>query len=235
MPLQMLTVSSNTMKTLRTLILILIIYQIVIPLLVLGGSITFGHGLGDLGMIIIFCVVLIGVIILYIWTYKTKNEVIRNFGTWILFASNLSIVFYLTASFTIWRGGEYGWNGDIFFPSSQQRAEQRNQEAETNEKLKNASITIEKNPTNFDGYMERARINKHNSNYQNAITDYLSALKIDSTSLSANLEAGEVYWDLDNFTMALKYNEKALQIDTSYFLAKHRVEVLRQEVKDRAK
>jgi len=221
------------MKTLRTLILILIIYQIVIPLLVLGGGITFGHGLGDLGMLIIFCVVLIGIIILYVWPYKTKKEIIRKFGTWIFFAFNLFIVFYLTASFTIWRGGEYSWNGDIFFPSSQERDEQRNQESETNEKLKKASMVIEKNPTNFEGYMERARINKHNSNYQNAITDYLSALRIDSTSLSANLEVGEMYWNLDNFIMALKYNEKALQIDTSYFLAKHRVEVLRQEVKNR--
>jgi len=221
------------MKSLRIIILSLIIYQIIILLLVLSGNISFGHGLGDLGMIIISGIALIIIIAFYLWTYKTKNKTVSNFGTWILFGFCFFMTFYLTASFTLWRGSEYSWNGEIFYPSSQQKAEQRNKEALNKEKLRNASTAIENNPTSFSGYMDRARLNKTNSNYQDAIQDYIIALKIDSLSLSANLEIGEVYWDLEDLKSALIYNEKALAIDTSYFLAKHRVTVLREKVKNK--
>lgn len=208
-----------------------IFYQIIILLLVLGGSITFGNGLGDLGMIIVYGFVILILTLLNIWALRTKKLYGSKFLALLSFIFGLISVFSMTLYFTIWRGSEYPWNGNIFISSLNQSAEQSKKDSISNVNRIIATDRIMTNPNDIKAYIDRARISKSDFKYEEAINDYNKALKIDSNNFSANFEIGEMYWNLNDYKTALKYNEKALSIDTGYFLTKHRIKMLKEQIK----
>jgi tetratricopeptide (TPR) repeat protein len=219
------------MKPIQIIIWTVLAYHVLILLLSLGGSISFGYGLGDLGIDIgYFCIFLI-LVTLNIWTQSAKTKRISRIINFITLTISVLSLFTLTASFTIWRGSEYGWNGEIFYPSSVQKRETFIQDSVSSERLKRLSKKIRNSPNDFDNYLSRGREFYQNQDYLNAIADYKKALEINDTSLVANLEIGLTYWNINDYEKALKYNEKALNQDTSYFIAKHRVKTLKEEIK----
>jgi len=209
---------------------VFIIYQIIILFLVFGSSITFGNGLGDLGMIMVYGIVLLILITLNIWAIRKEKLNGSRFLLYLSFCFGLISVLTLTLYFTIWRGPEYPWNRKVFFSSSYQNSEYSKEDSILNANNKIATDKIRADPNDIKAYIDRARVSKSSLKYEEAIKDYKKALEINDSNLSANLEIGEVYWDLENYEVALKYNEKALSLDTSYFLAKHRVKMLKEEI-----
>lgn len=208
----------------------LIIYQIIILFLSLSGSVTFGSGLGDLGIILVYSII---ILILSIFNRIALKKEKQN-GSRILPFISIGFCFIaaltLTLYFTIWRGSEYPWNGELFYPSSSQKKEYTKQDNILKSNYEIANNKIKTNPNDFKSYLNRARLSKSLQKNDEAIKDYKKALELNDTNLSANLEIGEVYWDIENYETALKYNEKALSLDTSYFLSKHRVNILREEI-----
>jgi hypothetical protein len=92
-----------------------VIYQFMIMLLSLNGSITFGDGLGDLGMLLVYFIILIILSVFISIAGKIKNikrqKIIRYFILGFCFISALTMTLY----FTIWRGPEHPWDGKVFF------------------------------------------------------------------------------------------------------------------------
>jgi hypothetical protein len=87
---------------------------VLITTLSLTEKIGFGNGLGDIIFImgIIGCLIASLSINVYFTKYKTKTKgsKVLNLTTWFL---TLIIIYYIY-SFTIGRGMEYQWNGEIF-------------------------------------------------------------------------------------------------------------------------
>jgi hypothetical protein len=92
-----------------------VIYQFIVMLLSLNGSITFGDGLGDLGTLLVYFIILIILSVSISSVGKIKNikrqKFISYFILGLCFISALTITFY----FTIWRGSEHPWDGKVFF------------------------------------------------------------------------------------------------------------------------
>ena len=80
--------------------------------LVLAGNMTFGHGLGDLFMLLAMGLLLL-VIGLAVCLKSKVQKYIPFWNLLIGLAIIMSLVYFLL-SLTIWRGPEMGWNGKIF-------------------------------------------------------------------------------------------------------------------------
>ena len=78
---------------------------------VLGGSLTFGNGMGDLGWLIVPMPLLLLFSIL-IWYIARRNK--SNIAILISVIYNLATIAYLLYSLTIGRGPELPWNGHFF-------------------------------------------------------------------------------------------------------------------------
>ena len=82
----------------------------------LNGMISYGTGLGDLAMVIVN--VLLFLLVIIVNFVSTKSDEIkkrsRRFSILIFLVMNI----YSTYSFTIGRGAESVWNGDVFYPQS---------------------------------------------------------------------------------------------------------------------
>lgn len=91
----------------------IIIFGILVILLQ-TGRVRFGHGFGDM---VDYGFVYLGSIISMILFIAKKNVPPKVFQV----LSTLLIVFgiYLFLSMTIWRGGEYSWNGKILAQSEE--------------------------------------------------------------------------------------------------------------------
>lgn len=87
-------------------------YSLIIILGLLCDKLSFGLGLGDLGMIIIFAGLLIFISAYVIWRVYLKKEV--SYWDFVVIGIMLTILIYFTLSLTIWRGVEKPWNGNIF-------------------------------------------------------------------------------------------------------------------------
>ena len=90
---------------------ILLTYFFLIILLNLVGKISYGHGLGDLfyliGAILVTTIQLVMTIILN--RQKRDGKIFLITSAFFLF-----IAIYLTYKFTLGRGIEHSWNGNIF-------------------------------------------------------------------------------------------------------------------------
>lgn len=70
------------------------------------GNMTFGHGLGNL----YYLLYLVLIIILFLITYIVKDKFFR----WIILILISVILTFLILKLTVFRGGEYSWNGNLF-------------------------------------------------------------------------------------------------------------------------
>ena len=89
-------------------------YLLLILLLLIQGEITFGYGLGDFAYLFgtgIITLIYLAILILSNRGRNTGNKKRLNIIMGLIF---LTIVIYLTYGFTIGRGIEYRWNGNVF-------------------------------------------------------------------------------------------------------------------------
>jgi hypothetical protein len=102
----------------RILSWLLLFYQVLIILLTLNSTITFGHGLGDLGIILVYGIIILFLGIFNIIAIKKDSQDDSKTPLYlsITFCSIAAIV--LTYYFTIGRGPEYPWNGKVFYSLS---------------------------------------------------------------------------------------------------------------------
>lgn len=99
-------------KSLNWLYIHSIVICTLITVGVLLGKLSFGLGLGDLGMLtaIILFLIVSGVLVFL------KSKFSKKLKKWNLIIGILMIigVIYFLLSITLWRGAEIPWNGNIF-------------------------------------------------------------------------------------------------------------------------
>ncbi len=91
------------------------IYLLLVAILNFCGKITFGFGLGDiyyLGWLIFICLLSL---LLNIKFRVEKHDNTGHFVKLLFGIIFLAIAIYFTEKFTINRGIEYPWNGNIFY------------------------------------------------------------------------------------------------------------------------
>ena len=86
-------------------------YLLLILLLLIQGKITFGYGLGDFAYLFGTGIITLIYLVILILSNRGGNKKRLNIIMGLIF---LTIVIYLTYGFTIGRGIEYRWNGNIF-------------------------------------------------------------------------------------------------------------------------
>ena len=92
-----------------------VIYLMGLTLCILYGKLSFGHGLGDLAILIfLFALfIIIGLLIAFKHKLNLNKTIVNNILAIIL----LIIFIYSILSFSIWRGSEQPWDGSIFVSS----------------------------------------------------------------------------------------------------------------------
>lgn len=73
---------------------------------------TFGLGLGDLGML--FVLVLINLVVILINYLKKKIKIDIKYFNVLNICIIIATIIYFSLVLTIWRGSERPWNGDLF-------------------------------------------------------------------------------------------------------------------------
>ena len=86
-------------------------YLLLILLLLIQGEITFGYGVGDFAYLFGIGIITLIYLVILILSNRRGNKKRLNIIMGLIF---LTIVIYLTYGFTIGRGIEYRWNGNIF-------------------------------------------------------------------------------------------------------------------------
>lgn len=77
----------------------------------------------------------------------------------------------------------------------------------------NAKIAAE--PSNFQGYLERAKFYGARQNYDLAFKDIARAISTDSTQASIYLYRGEMYWDQQNINLAYEDYKKCIALENT--------------------
>lgn len=97
----------------RISIAIGILFCLIVIILMLLGTIAFGHGLGDLYNLIQLCVIVLCLSAVYFFSrnfdFNNHKFISISISCIVCF-----IVIHTVYEFTLGRGGEYGWNGHIF-------------------------------------------------------------------------------------------------------------------------
>lgn len=99
-------------KILNIIYLIYSVFYLLIILGVLTGKLSFGLGLGDLGilMALIIIVLIIGVLV---GVKKRGQKIVIRWNFFVLAIMILTLIYFLL-SLTLWRGAEIPWDGRIF-------------------------------------------------------------------------------------------------------------------------
>lgn len=199
-----------------------LIILVILSILSITGRLRFGLGLAD---IIYHGLIYIGLIIYGIY-FIAKKEVPERVN---LLIPVLSIVFcgYLILSMTIWRGGEYNWNGDILAPTQKTREIRKQKSIE--ERLVKFEKQIEKNPNDYDLRVEKGFFLRSNGEYELAIKSLKEAQEIDPKKYKAYWEAGYAYSLIKDYQNTIREYEKAYQVDTTKQKLKTQIERLKEK------
>jgi len=101
------------MKLNLIILTVSLLYLVLVTIGVFNSCLTFGHGLGDLGMILILALLNLTLVAVYIIAKRNSN-LIKILTVFNGLTAVLAIV-YFTLSLTIWRGVELPWNGNLFY------------------------------------------------------------------------------------------------------------------------
>src|SRR5690554_321061 len=180
--------------------------------LMIGGQLTFGHGLGDLFFLYIQIAWLIVLIISLTVIIKKKSE-LNNITSGLFSVILLFSIFLSIKGFTVDRGIEYPWNGRIFTISYQEY--QRQQEGEIIEKLDNLDKKITSNEFDIESILEKAHLLNENKRWEEAISAYKKVISIDSLNFAANYGLADSYCGIEEYEKAVRQFEKAKEIDST--------------------
>ncbi|GJM64735.1 hypothetical protein [Persicobacter diffluens] len=118
----------------------------------LAGNITVGLGLGDIIFIPIILIIFFSYLItLIINRKKAKNIIIIN----IIFTLP---IMWLILSVTIWRGVQYPWNGELFFPSKESKRLYAEKEKNWISERDSLIHLIELDPNEINAYAKIGRL-----------------------------------------------------------------------------
>ncbi len=101
------------LKSLFSYSLLLLLLYLVLVFFSFQGSLSFGIGLGDIFYyILLWVTILLFAFIVYRLRRDISGLLIFN-----VFFTGVAVWFILSA--TVWRGFEYPWNGELFYPSKE--------------------------------------------------------------------------------------------------------------------
>lgn len=172
------------------------------------GNIAFGSGLGD-----IFCHPILWLITLtYIITFAKNRKNERK-----LLISNAVFtipIFWIALSATLWRGPEYRWNGEIFYPpksSKENRAKERNRRESAIDSLQ---IEVQKNPNNTKALVRIGELKYVLGNDEEALKYLEEALIKGDSSKYTRSKLARQYVNNGLKTKAIEQYEEILKIDS---------------------
>lgn len=194
-----------------------LITLIIFSILLTMGRVRFGFGLGD---IIYHGLVYIGLVIYGIYYITKKENLIIPILATVLCG-------YLILTMTIWRGGEYRWNGDILAPT--QETKEIRKQIKFDKKLTALNKQIELNPDDYNSRIEKGFFLRSNGKFELAIKVFKEAQEIDPKKYRAYWEAGYTFNLMKDFQNTISEYEKAFQADTTKLKLKEQINRLKEK------
>jgi len=101
------------MKNLSKLIVLLgVLYSILVIILGFNSKVSFGNGLGDLGMIL--SLILVNLIVLGFFYISKKCKKFQVVARLACITLVIWMIVYYSLCLSLWRGPEQVWNGELF-------------------------------------------------------------------------------------------------------------------------
>lgn len=193
--------------------------------------INFGNGLGDL----MYVYLIIGLVIIFIIVKYFINR-IADYKRKIRFNvfTILTLIFItiqITYAFTYGRGVLYPWNGEIFYPDKAYRIQKQKEKAQFQKSLDSLSQNIEQYPNDYQNYLHRAKFLSKAYKFEEANNDYLKVIELNDTLENVYIEIGIFYRQEDKYSKALKYYQKALELNPTSDYIKSSIEALENKLK----
>ncbi len=89
-------------------------------------------------------------------------------------------------------------------------------QSEYQKSIDDFSKAIENNPENFRAYNNRGLVNKTQQLYDKALMDFETSLEINQMQIDGNYSCALLYYDLQNYTSALDFCDKTLNIKPDF-------------------
>jgi len=202
------------------------IFFILVILLSFSGTLTFGHGIGDMAYILflIFWTLAIGAI--YKYTKRVDFNSRKSLSVLIVFVLFLS-VFYTVDQFTFDRGPEFRWDGHILLSVAKADHLKQTEQGYENEIQQFDSLTAS-NPSDFKSFYEKGLLFRHQGEWQKSISEYERAIKINPNYFDAYFECAYSYCNIQQYGKALELYQKASEIDTTNIRVKNIIKNLKE-------
>ena len=194
----------------------------ILSVLLITGRVRFGLGLAD---IIYHGLIYIGLIIYGIY-FIAKKEVSDNINL-IIPVLSFAICGYLILSMTIWRGGEYRWDGDILAPA--QKTIEKRKQKEFDRRITEFRRKVEENPNDYNLRVEMGFYLRSEREYELALKTLKKAQVINPEKYRAYWEAGYVYSLMEDYDNTIIEYEKAFQTDPTKQKLKRQIEKLKEK------
>lgn len=172
------------------------------------GNIAFGRGLADA----IYHLALWLMTLAYVinWAINRTNEK-RLLAANVIFTM---LMVWMVLSATLWRGAEYGWNGEVFYPSVKAKAWQANNCIRWQSEIDSLKIIIKGNPENSNALVQIGVLKSLLDEGEKSLRYLEEALERGNTSICTRSILAREYENNKMKDKAIEQYEEILRIDS---------------------
>ena len=174
------------------------------------GNIAFGHGLGDIIYHPILWVITLAYIINFAINRKKEKKLLISNAVFTI------PITWIILSTTFWRGGEYRWNGEIFYPSTKTKEWHANNHKRWQSEIDSLKIEVTKNPQNTKALVEIGELKSLLGDDKEALKYIEEAFNKGDTSNYTRSKLANEYEDNDMIKEAIEQYEQIVKSDSKY-------------------
>ena len=172
------------------------------------GKIAFGYGLGDVIYHPILWIITLAFSITFAINRKNEKKLLISNAIFTI------PIIWIALSATLWRGGEYSWNGEIFYPSTKTKEWHANNQRRWNAEIDSLQIIVKENPENTEALVKIGELKSLLSEDEKALEYLEEALKKGNTSEHTRSKLARKYEDNGMRNKAIEQYEEILKTDS---------------------
>ncbi|NLR95148.1 hypothetical protein HGP29_28395 [Flammeovirga sp. SR4] len=187
------------------------------------GKITFGYGLGDIFYLpILYVITFVYIITFSINRKKDKQLLITNT------VFTIPII-WIVLSVTLWRGPEYSWNGELFYPSKKSKESYATKRKRWQSEIDSLKTDVTDDPQNTEALVEIGELKSLLGKDKEALEYLEKALRKGNTSKYTRSKLARKYEDNDLIDKAVEQYEEILKVDSLNRSAKFNLRRLKKK------
>ena len=172
------------------------------------GKIAFGYGLGDIIYYPILWLITLTFIITLAVNYKREKKLLISNAVFTI------LIIWIALSATLWRGSEYRWNGEIFYPSKKSKEWHANNKKRWSSEIDSLKIVVKENPENLDALVEIGTLKSLLGKDKEALEYLEKAVKKGNMTKYTRSKLASEYEDNGMNSKAIEQYKEILKIDS---------------------